>query len=391
MQRIKKYLPWTFRIIVFLLFALSAVTKMFPIWAFEKQLVDLGLTDWCSAPFWARLIIATELTLGIGMLQPHFLRRIIIPATFLLLTAFSVHLTIEMVKHGPMNGNCGCFGQLIPMTPLEAFIKNILTMGLLVYLYRTVQDRQNGPNRISPLVMLFLGSALLMFAAFPFCPCPAESETTPQLLPVDSLATDTTVQQIDSFALLTDTSTTDSVSIASKPGESATPAPKPGESATPAPKPGASPTPSPTPKPLPKPIDPGPKPIVSKFAKYTTFGTRTINLDQGKKIVCMFAPGCDHCRATAKEICTLARQIAIPEVYILFMDEDPDAIPAFFQEAGCTYPHQIIKIPEFWTLLGASANTPGVFYLWNGNVIKLWEGIDANAFDAKGLRGLLGG
>lgn len=367
MSAVKKYLPWTFRILVFLLFGLSAVAKMFPIWAFEKQLVDLGIADWCMAPFWARLIIATELTLGIGILQPHFLRKIIIPATTLLLTVFSIHLTMEMVKHGPMNGNCGCFGQLIPMTPLEAFIKNIVTIGLLIYLYRNVQDREKGQNRISPLIMLFLGSALLMFAAFPFCPCVAEEEPLP-IVSADSLNVDSTQVGLDSNLALTDTVTADTSSkVALNPTAKKDTA-----------KSKSTPV-------VPK-ADPGPKPVVSKYAKYTNFSGKSVNLDEGKKILCLFAPGCDHCRATAKEICALSKQMSLPEINILFMDEEAEVIPEFFKEAGCTYPYQVLKIVEFWRLMGADANTPGVVYLWNGNVVKFYEGLEGNKFDVEGLK-----
>ncbi|MFM9006430.1 MAG: MauE/DoxX family redox-associated membrane protein, partial [Flavobacteriales bacterium] len=129
----KKYLPISARIVVSMLFLVSAVSKMFPIWMFEKQLVDLGVCSWCDAPYFSRLLIALEGAIGIAILQRHFLKRFVIPVTAFLLVAFCVHLSIEMVKHGAMNGNCGCFGQLIPMTPLEAFIKNVLTLGLLVY------------------------------------------------------------------------------------------------------------------------------------------------------------------------------------------------------------------------------------------------------------------
>ena len=68
------------------------------------------------------------MAIAIGILQNHFIKSFVIPITILLLTAFCIHLGIQMVEHGAMNGNCGCFGQLIPMTPLEAAIKNIITI-----------------------------------------------------------------------------------------------------------------------------------------------------------------------------------------------------------------------------------------------------------------------
>jgi hypothetical protein len=129
------YITWGIRIVISFLFLLSAVAKMFPLWAFEKQLVDLGLTTWCQSHYLSRLLLGLELAIGLAILLPHYLKKIVIPCTILLLSLFCIHLVIEMVKHGAMNGNCGCFGQLIPMTPLEAFAKNIATMLLLIFLW----------------------------------------------------------------------------------------------------------------------------------------------------------------------------------------------------------------------------------------------------------------
>jgi hypothetical protein len=63
----KAYLPWTARIVVSILFLVSAVSKMFPLWMFEKQLVDLGICGWCDAPYFSRLLIALEVAIGIAI------------------------------------------------------------------------------------------------------------------------------------------------------------------------------------------------------------------------------------------------------------------------------------------------------------------------------------
>ena len=45
---------------------------------------------------------------------------------------------------------------------------------------------------------------------------------------------------------------------------------------------------------------------VSRFVNYTNFNGSVVNLDQGKKIICLFAAGCDHCQETAKELTELS-------------------------------------------------------------------------------------
>ena len=44
-------------------------------------------------------------------------------------------------------------------------------------------------------------------------------------------------------------------------------------------------------------------------------------------------------------------------------------------------------MPEsFWNVLGNTRDTPGVKYLWNGNEIKFYDGINENKFDAIELK-----
>jgi uncharacterized membrane protein YphA (DoxX/SURF4 family) len=348
MEKIKKYLPWIFRILISGVFLLSAFTKFWPSFTgFEKQLVDLGLCSWCGAHYLARLIVALELAIGIGILQPHFLKSFVIPITILLLVAFCVHLSIEIYKHGNQ-GNCGCFGQLIQMTPLEAIIKNVVTIIMLVYLFFKVKDKARGENKFINLLFIYSVSALLMFALFPFSPCKAEAPVVD--VPVEM---DTT---LNPHKLITESSK----DSAKDPHTNAKDTSK---------------------KMV---VEKSPKPLKSVYSQYTSFGKTSVNLDDGKKIVCLFAPGCDHCQAAAKEICLLSQKPNFPKVYIFFMDEETDKIPEFFKIANCVFPYRILEIPTFFKLLG-EAGTPGVRYLWNGNIMKEYEGIHDNQFNAKGL------
>jgi hypothetical protein len=355
MNTIKKHLPFIVSVIISGLFLLSAVAKSFPIWAFEKQLVDLGITDWCGAPYLARLIIALEGAIAIAILQKHYLKRFVIPVTILLLVAFCIHLGMQMYEHGAMNGNCGCFGQLIPMTPLEAVIKNIVTIALLIYLYRNVSDKENGEHRFIYLLCIYFFSAFILFAAFPFCPCSKSTSKNPIVVPniTDTVNIDTTViiQNNDTILQSKTGKDTTAKQVTSKDTSVA------------------------------KVI--APKPMQSKFGMYNNFEGRTINIDEGKKIVCLFVPGCDHCRDAAKELVKLSKTHKLPQVLILFMNEELFKIPEFFTETKARFPYHVIEdIPTFFKLLGNNATTPGVNYLWNGNLIKSYQGVEQEHFNA---------
>lgn len=347
----KQNISLVIRFLIFVLFVFSAVAKMFPIWAFEKQLVDLGLMSWCAAPYFSRLLIGVELALGIMIIQPHFLKRVVIPSTIALLVIFCAHLTIEMVKHGAMNGNCGCFGQLLPMTPLEAFIKNVVTILLLLFVYKNTSEDNKSKNRFSVLLVIWLFSTLLMYVLFPFCPCAKASTAVAPVVTIeeedasDAASISNTGQDVlgalpnDSGKTVIDTSKKDSVKV-----------------------------------------DIGPAKVKSRFFDYAIFGDKKVNIDNGKKIICFFAAGCDHCQNTAKTLVKLSKNPGFPKVYIFFMDEETFKIPEFFQYAGAQIPYRVLDIPTFWTVLGDGGSTPGVFYMWNGNIVKNWVGIDEKAF-----------
>lgn len=343
----KNTLQWILRFIVFALFIVSALAKMFPIWAFEKQLVDLGIASWCSAPYLARLLLGVELAIGIAILQPHFLKRIVIPSTILLLLVFCVHLSIEMVKHGAMNGNCGCFGQLIPMTPLEAFLKNVATIGILAWLYKMTTEKEM-KHRFSILLLIWSLSSLLVFALFPFCPCAEEPvvDASAETEMVNAADTSKTALAIDTLNQKTTAVEDPNAAV----------------------------------------VDPGPAAVTSAFSKLAVFNGKKANIDEGKAIICFFAPGCDHCQATAKELAQMSKQKDFPPVYIFFMDEEAEKIPDFFTFAGKKFPHRVIDIPTFWTIIGDDGETPGVHYMWNGNIRKTFMGINERAFNAAELK-----
>ncbi len=130
----------------------------------------------------------------------------------------------------------------------------------------------------------------------------------------------------------------------------------------------------------------GPKQSSSRFGKYHNFSGQKVYLDEGKKVVCFFAPGCEHCIATAKEIDSISDIAYLPPIYIFFINEEVDKIPDFFKESNSNFPYTIVDIPVFWDLIGMSADTPGVAVLWNGNIIKFFEGSETNTFNTTEFR-----
>lgn len=347
----KKNLYLSLRILLSLLFLVSAVAKLYPspnlaLATFEvKQLYTMGFSEGAAAYF-SRTLIGCEFALGFLLLQPHYLKRLVIPASFLMLLVFSIHLTYSIVS-GSGRENCGCFGTLLPMTPLQALIKNIIAMGMLGYLFM-VLDKTADRLNFFVLTTVTFASVLFVYLVGPL----SKKSSSPVTVPIEEVMEDTTaVEDTLTNALPVNGTTVNQVDTA---------------------------------KIAAKPVVDEPKKKKSGFAQYFA------DIDKGKKILCFFAPGCEHCKETAKQLTQLKKQIPdFPEIRIIFMDEEPELIPTFFEFAGGTYPNMVMEVGQFWQTLGGTRDTPGVFYLWNGNQVKVYDGIDANAFKAKEFKTLV--
>jgi uncharacterized membrane protein YphA (DoxX/SURF4 family) len=353
MKPIERYLPWSIRILIAGLFLVSAYGKIYPdpsaygtISMFEiKQLYPMGFSVELAKIF-SRALIGVEFALGLLLLFPFDLKKWVIPALIAMLAIFVVHLSIEILTTGN-KGNCGCFGALLPMTPLEAIMKNILSIGLLALLWKrygaTLPERSN----IWFLTTILSVCMLLIFIFIPTykaativdatsgTPGPDTTEIS-QAVPV-STSPEKPADQIEVGK--------DTTKVA-------------------------------------KPKDLGPKPKKSGYEKHFA------NINEGKKLLCFFAPSCDHCRATAKQLTALKNSTpGFPEIQILFMDEAAEEIPDFFKFAGVAYPYKVLDIIEFWTVLGGNRDVPGVAYLWNGNLVKMYHGPEgADAFNKEDLK-----
>ena len=348
MEKVKSYLPWAIRIIISFLFIVSAVAKMYPspyfaISTFEvKQLYPLGFSE-VIAPWFSRILIGIELALGILILQNNFLRKLIIPVTILLLAVFVGHLSYVTFATGGNSGNCGCFGELIPMTPIQAIIKNIIAIFLLVYLFYLL-PKTNDKNNFWIVSGITLATIISIFLLAPIKIVTNDFVVTP----IENVVTDTILTEntpIVHDSVIT-TVKVDSVK-----------------------------------KELPTKIEE----VISTTepAKHKSGYAKLFSkIDSGRKTLCFFVPGCDHCRLAAKELTELKQKNAnFPEISIIFMNEEADLIPAFFKEAGAEYPYKIIEIIPFWNALGTGKDTPGVKYLWNGNTYKYYYGITDNKFN----------
>ena len=333
-EQLLRTLKLGLRILLAGMFFLSAIAKLYPsaplaLGTFEaKQLIPMGF-DESVAQYFSRILIGCELALGFGLLQPHYFKRLVLPLSFLMLFVFSSQLTYEIITIGN-KGNCGCFGALLPMTPVQALVKNILAMGMLVYLF-VVSKKEEDKFDHFLILTIILASVLAIFMVGPI-------QQKTKVMPVIH----GTINEPDTATTVMDTLVTSTNSKTVKDTIPVVKEPK---------------------------------------SKKSVFSNLFPDIDKGKKILCFFAPGCDHCKETAKQLTKMKKSIAgFPEIRIIFMDEEAELIPDFFAFAGAEYAYLVLDVVTFWKTLGSSKDTPGVMYYWNGNLIKEYNGIAEKKF-----------
>ena len=150
------YLRTTLQFFLALTFLFSAYTKAVAPGFFEILLDQQGLVPSRLYGAWAtRFIIALETWLGLCLLL-SFYTRLILRLTFALLCAFSIHL-VYLIAIGE-TGNCGCFGEMISMSPQTSLIKNMVLLavnGLLLW----YKYKGNKKPRITWLLLPFMFAA----------------------------------------------------------------------------------------------------------------------------------------------------------------------------------------------------------------------------------------
>jgi hypothetical protein len=159
---IKKIIVAISSILLGLTFLFSAYIKLFPIELFEFSFIEIHIANWTTAPFIARLFLSLEFLTGVLlMLNFNGGNRKLALFSIGLLVFFSIYLLVIIFVQGN-NGNCGCFGTFIKMTPLESMIKNLVLISLTSVLLLIPPKSNFSSNKI------VFWAALVASVATPF-------------------------------------------------------------------------------------------------------------------------------------------------------------------------------------------------------------------------------
>ncbi|MBP7543464.1 MAG: DoxX family protein [Ignavibacteriaceae bacterium] len=322
------------RIFLGVMFLFSGISKLFPIEAFEVVTWQQGVVSLELAPYFSRLMISFEILLGGLFLIGYKMRKFTLPASLLLLSAFTIYLMIiELTGNG--GENCGCFGELIPMTGIESIIKNIVFIGMAVYLFIvTGVEKKSSYLYIAAGYVSIFALMIFFFNIKPYetpqaVPAVAKGEVSEERLEQEPVTIKDTVE---AKTAIKDTTVKKKDTEVKKE----------------------------------KPELSGKYPgVVSVYSNLVP------GADAGLTIIAFFSLDCEHCLQVATELNAVKSLLTKVKRHYLFLGAEEEITP-FFSKSGGSVIYTLLTPQKFYPHL--SSAPPKVILLANGNLIQQMEG-----------------
>ncbi len=163
---IKNIIYHILRVFISVVFLYSAYSKLYPAEPFELFVFSHGIFDWFNSTIIVRLLVAIELFIGVLLLINIYTKRIL-QLTILLFVAFTMYLLYIMFFAQEIT-DCMCFGDKFELTPLESIFKNVLFIGISIYLLIINKPFKLKYNKI---ILLF---SIIITLALPFVLSPPD-------------------------------------------------------------------------------------------------------------------------------------------------------------------------------------------------------------------------
>lgn len=316
----------TGRILLAGMFILSAVSKMLSLPFFDGLVAELLIgEDYYNhakplfyTQLLTRFLIAVELVLGMALLQNRWMKRLVLPGAMLMLVVFTVHLVYSGLQSekGFVEGNCGCFGDILPMNNLESILKNVAAMilGIFIWIKYKHTEHMRFAGWVGPAVLGAITLMTLLLTVKSYDSNDDEIEDVPSEVTIDTTAK----SNVDTALGIVDMGTPPTADETPKQPVTSPAQPNPNQDNTPG-------------------------PVISKTAQVLSNlpklsdGSK-LNVQKGKTLICMFSMTCSHCQEIYKEICD-AKDGGWPRIVLLNFGKDFEQKYFFNQAGNHQYPH----------------------------------------------------
>ena len=355
------------RLILSFLFVFGAVSKLVSMPFFDGMVAELLLGenyyDHPSGMLWiqwfTRILVAAELVLGIAILQNKWFKSLVLPATLGMLVIFTIHLFYEGFKqvNGFTEGNCGCFGDILPMTNLESIIKNVIGMAIGVFIWFKYNKDNVFASWVAPT---FLGLITLFTLSFGVKSYEAKAvaPVTEQLGLTETLVIDSIIPLEQDPVKMEQ----DAVKENSTPPSKTEEEPKKAE---------AKDEGLQEEVPAVKQITPSDKTLQLLYTYAPAIESQ--NLTYGSKIVCLFSMTCSHCQEVYADLVAMKASGKLPNIYLVNYGTEYEQNYFFAQAGNVKSPHTLTEeFPDFKRMLEGKTY-PRILYVKDGEILKEWD------------------
>ena len=287
MNRFKEIVPIVLKVLLGLVFVVSAVLKIIDMDKFEIYVYSYHFFSLNFSFLVARAAIIIELVLGIGLIS-NCLHKLMWWGSMAMLAGYTLLLIYALILG--RTDNCHCFGDFLQFDPKQSILKNIVLMGLFLLIYRAKEWKPR--FRWIGLCGVILASSIAVFAVSP------PDNFTPAYDSEHNLQTELFVDLLHEA-----------------------------------------------------PLD-------------------SLNLTDGKQVVCFFSTGCEYCQMAAQKLSLMQQYYGFPaeSITYIFMGSE-DGIAKFYEKSQSEHYRDVLYADAPKLLQTINGSFPTIVFLNDGEVV----------------------
>ena len=349
------------RILLSFLFVFGAVSKLVSMPFFDGMVAELLLgKDYFDNPvgmIWVqwltRILVAVELVLGLALLQNKWFKKIVLPATLGMLVLFTIHLFYEGFRqvNGFTEGNCGCFGDVLPMTNLESIIKNVIGMLIVIYVLLTFKKEDVFKSWVSPTLLGVITLFTLSFGIKSYeAVAPSVLDELGTIPAIELMQADSIAQAAiaESETILAETEIDVTEKIINKPSVDSVKTSKVVSVKTPSDL------------------------TLELLYKYAP-SIKSQNLASGIKMVCLFSMTCSHCQEVYRDLSAMKSSGKLPKLFLVNYGTEYEQNYFFSQAGDSKDAHTRTEDFTHFKRMLEGKTYPRILVIKNGKIEKEWD------------------
>jgi len=348
------------RILLSFLFVFGAVSKLVSMPFFDGMVAELLLgKDYFDNPvgmIWVqwltRILVAVELVLGLALLQNKWFKKIVLPATLGMLVLFTIHLFYEGFRqvNGFTEGNCGCFGDVLPMTNLESIIKNVIGMLIVIYVLLTFKKEDVFKSWVSPTLLGVITLFTLSFGIKSYeAVAPSVLDELGTIPAIELMQADSIAQAAiaESETIIAETEIDVTEKIINKPSVDSVKTSKVVSVKTPS--------------------------DLTLELLYKYAPSISQNLASGIKMVCLFSMTCSHCQEVYRDLSAMKSSGKLPKLFLVNYGTEYEQNYFFSQAGDSKDAHTRTEDFTHFKRMLEGKTYPRILVIKNGKIEKEWD------------------